>query len=118
MILEVTTDIKLNDYSTTFNIKDITEIDLEKLSDFGMIEIEIGGTIPLPLGSSFVLSNSNKTIPSDFPFTKVFKSNTYGALAESYADAYVAEITKRIQDAIADLNTKTDTFSGIKEIQL
>lgn len=119
MKLTVDTKLENNNYTATFDVTDITEAELELISDFGDIEINVGGAIQDSLGADLItLGNSYKKFPSDLPFARAFNQAQYGDDAEAIATAYVQNITDKIEAGITLLKAKTDTFSGTTEIIL
>ena len=121
MRLEIKTDLELNSYSATFNIVEKSALDEEKLKDFGIISINCGGQIPITIdgnATTFKVTDDIKKLPNDFPFTKTFKDATYDGQGKLYANAYIAEIEKRVVDLIAELDSKVDDFSGVRYVQL
>lgn len=121
MKLEIVKDLEMNNYSATFNIIDITNLDTEKLKDYGVLKILIGGEIPITLDgvdTSFKVSEEIKDFPSDFPFTKTFKDSTYNGKGKEHAEAYIAEIIKRAEFLISEIDARVDDFSGVQIIQL
>lgn len=117
MKLEITKDLNLNNYSATFKIVDITSVDQSKIEDFGILKLSIGGDIPLSVGT-FKVDDDIKAFPTDFPFTKTFKDSQTNGKGKEYALAYIAEITKRVETLITELNAKVDDYSGVELIQL
>lgn len=121
MQLEITKDINLNNYSATFNVIDITEQDTEKINDYGVLKISIGGDIPITIDgteTTFKMSEEIKEFPTGLPFTKTFKDTQYNGKGKDYAVAYNAEIAKRAKALIAEINARIDDYSGVEIIQL
>ncbi len=217
MKLVANTDLKNNTYKVNLNVLDITDIDREKISDFGEIVVNVGGVItgesteqkyvaiqepvtvtepqtviekrivqesqlvfeedgttpvyeedgvtqktelvdvekdfevekevevpvldengkPVTkdkvdeLGNviyqlveepvEVVLADLGKVLrqfPSDFPLTRDFAVAEFGEKAEDLALAYIELVKVELEEKIALLDVKTDTFSGTKEYQL
>lgn len=121
MKLVIKKEIELNDYHVELDITEITNVEEELLKDFGTLKIEVGGNIPYEKDgtpSTFKLSNETRVLPTNFPYTKIFKQVTYGEDAETVALAYIEEMKKRIVTQVEALNAKVDTFSGVEEVQL
>ena len=118
MQLQIDKDLKLKDYTVILSFTDITPLDQEKLNDFGVITMEIGGNIPYGVDQTFTLSNDTKAIPTDFPITRTFKTAVYGENAKVFAEAYIEEMKKRAKAKIDELTLKVDDFSGQELFQL
>lgn len=118
MILKIKKDLHLNDYSVELCFEEITAVDREKLNDFGVVKVEVGGKIPLTEDTEFVISNDIKAIPEEFPIKRVFATSVYGENARPYAEAYIAEMKKRVKTQIDIINSKVDDFSEVEKFQL
>lgn len=119
MKLTVTTDLKNNNYTATFSVKEITLEETELFTDFGDIEINVGGEIKDATPTTLVtLGNSYKKFPSEFPFSRSFNQASHGVDTEAIATAYVKDITDKIEAAVVILKAKTDAFSGETDIIL
>ena len=121
MKLEITKSINLNNYSVQFSVVDLNPTSEELLQEFGIPSINIGGDIPITLdtgATTFKISEEIKKFPTDFPFTKTFKDAHYNGKGKEYANAYIAEIKKRVDTVMEALHAKVDDFSGTEVIEL
>jgi hypothetical protein len=118
MKLKINRNLLNNDAYVDFSIIDISNVDMELLSDFGKPKIQVGGTIPLTESTNFKLSSEIRILPDEFVFEKIFKYSVYGADTQAHALAYIEEIKNRVTTKINELEAMSDTFSGVEEVQL
>lgn len=121
MKLEITKDLKNNNYEVAINISEISEEETELFSDFGSLSINIGGKFYEDEEKEVELFSTGdlfKRFPVDMPISKTFTQAVYGVNAEKVAIGFTKEIQSRIESAITELKAKEDGFSGTTEVIL
>lgn len=92
----------------------LSEDDKRRMRKYGEPEIDLGGVFMEDTPNEFTLPSKKAKIRSDFPYTQEFDSLTapFDENTQTKVEAFRDEILSRIEDALDDLRSQTDTFSG------
>lgn len=129
MKLVITNKLVLNSYNVTVSVEDLTEEDKELFSDYGNPNVDVsavikkevekddgqGGTIT----EEVVLVNEGKLykrLDTDFPISKSFTAQQYGEDASYCGIEYGKLMEERIKEKMAELKSRVDDFTGVREV--
>lgn len=120
MKIRTTIDLIGNAYHVMFEITALSPIEQELIKQFGEPVVAIGGTIAgsatipgqgSPTAVSFTIPAEDRTIPTEFPFKKIFSlDDTPNAGVQ--ASVYRSTIETRIAAARTALIAKSPHFVG------
>lgn len=97
-------------YKVEVQTSDFSEVQTNRMVNYGEPEINVGGTIP---ATNLEYTDSLKRLQSDSPFTFSSDGRDFAtdAEAETAADEWAAEMTVRIKAGVDYINGLADTFS-------
>jgi len=99
-------------YTTEIYVDDFSQMETQRMTNYGEPEINIGGTIPgVPL--DIVYPDDLKRLVTDSPFTRSVDGRdfTTDVEAETAADEWAAEMVIRIKAAVDWVRALSDTFT-------
>lgn len=124
MQIKIEKELLNNDYHISFEmVQDgISEESFENIKRFGEPVCDFGSSVeeydPDLGGVKEILRlNTNiRKIPSQLPYTRVFKKTQYRENTERFALAYIETVRGRLDESIGDFVSKTDDFSDTDEV--
>ncbi len=115
-ILKITRSISNDIWKISFSVDNerFSESDKELIAKFGEPTLNAGGTFLEDTENSYTLANKYIRIKTDLPFVQTFDSTSdpFDTNTQIKAQAYQDAFVDRYTQALSDLRTQSDTFTG------
>ena len=123
MQIHIEKELLTNDYHITFELVEggLSEETTELIKRFSEPTVDFGGSIKefdTVAGTEvevLKLNSNVRKVPSQLPYTRVFKQTQYRENTEKFALAFIETMRTRLDDTIGDFVSKTDEFSDTDE---